>query len=531
MTGTSAFTGVRPLLKVSLHQDARNIGPWVVLISVLSVSSILAYALVFPDPEDRLALSTRLGANPALALVFGPPRDLMTSDGFNAWRAGVLGAFFAGLMAIFIVVRNSRAHEDSGQAELLASGVLGRQARLTVAVLMAAVASLALGVVSFVATVAVGGGALPTLLLSSTYVASGLMFAGVAAVAVQLGSDARTATSLAVATLGVLYVARGYVDSSGAPDWAAWLTPIGWLQETRPATQNDPWPLLPALGLSVGLVGVAFALHARRDYGMGLIAPRPGPARGTGANIWWLALRLNRGPLVSWLAAFAGLGVVFGYLATSIGEVVADQPVMARLLAAGVVAEADLEFAFLVTVLQLVGIIAAVLGVGVVMRVHAEEVDYRVEPLLAGSLRRRTYLASNAAIAFLAPGVAMLVGGSVVGLVAASVTDSISAVDVAFQAVATVPAVWTLVALALAAVGAHPAVRVVGWLGVVATFGLTILGPTFDLPGWALDISPLRHVPPVVLPHPDWSGLGGVSLVTLLFVVVAFAGFRRRDVG
>jgi ABC-2 type transport system permease protein len=531
LTGMSAFTGVRPLLKVSLHQDARNIGPWVVLISVLSVSSILAYAWVFPDLEDRQALSMRLTANPALALVFGPPRDLLTSDGFNSWRAGVLGAFFAGLMAILIVVRNSRAHEDSGQAELIASGVLGRQARLTVAVLMAAVASLALGVVSFVATVSVGGGVLPTLLLSSTYAASGLMFAGVAAVAVQLGSDARAASSLAVAALGVLYVARGYVDSSGAPEWAAWLTPIGWLQETRPATQNDPWPLLLAVGLAFVLVGVAFVLHARRDYGMGLIPPRPGPARGRTVSIWWLALRLNRGALVSWLVAFAGLGVVFGYLATSIGEVVADDPGMARLLAAGVVAEADLEFAFLMTVLQLVGIIAAVLGVGVVMRMYAEETDFRVEPLLAGAVRRRTFLASNAVIAFLAPGVAMLVGGSVVGLVAASVKDSISAVDVAFQAVATVPAVWTLVALALAAVGAHPAKRLVGWLGVVATFGLTILGPTFDLPDWALDISPLRHVPPVVLPDPDWSGLGWVTLVTLLLVAVAFAGFRRRDVG
>jgi ABC-2 type transport system permease protein len=183
------------------------------------------------------------------------------------------------------------------------------------------------------------------------------------------------------------------------------------------------------------------------------------------------------------------------------------------------------------TVLQLVGIIAAVLGVQVVMRIHAEEVDYRVEPLLAGAVRRRTYFASNAAIALLAPGAAMLVGGSVVGLVAASVKDSISAVDVLFQSAATVPAVWTLVALALAAVGAHPAKRVVGWLGVVATFGLTILGPTFDLPDWALDISPLRHVPPVVLPDPDWSGLGWVSLVTLTLVTVAFAGFRRRDVG
>lgn len=527
----SAFTGVRPLLKVSLHQDARHIAPWVLLISLLSVSSILAYTFVFPDPDDRLALSTRLGANPALALVFGPPRDLMTADGFNAWRAGMLGAFFAGLMAILIVVRNSRAHEDSGQAELLASGVLGRQARLTVAVLLAAIASLALGVVSFGVTVAVGGGVLPTLLLSSTYAASGLMFAGVAAVAVQLGSDARAASSLAVATLGVLYVVRGYVDSSGASDWASWLTPLGWLQETRPATANDPRPLLLALALAAALVAVGFVLHARRDYGMGLIPPRPGPARARSATVWWLVLRLNRGASASWLVAFVGLGVVFGYLATSIGEVVADNPMMARLLAAGVVAEAQLELAFLVTVLQLVGIIASVFGVGVVMRLHTEEVDVRVEPLLAGSLRRRTLLADTAVFAFLAPGMAMLVAGSVVGLVAASVTDSISAFDVASQAVVTVPAVWALVALALATVGARPATRIVGWLGVVVTFGLTILGPTLDLPERALDLSPLRHVPAVVLPDPDWSGLGWVSLVTLLFLGVAFAGFRRRDIG
>ena len=79
------------------------------------------------------ALAATLGANPALSLVFGPARDLSTADGFNAWRAGQLGAFFAGLMAILIVVRNSRANEDSGQAELIASGVIARHSRLAVA--------------------------------------------------------------------------------------------------------------------------------------------------------------------------------------------------------------------------------------------------------------------------------------------------------------------------------------------------------------------------------------------------------------
>ena len=108
-SGRTGLTGTRPLLRVALRQDLRNIAPWVVLISALSASSILAYAWIFPDPSDRAALATALGANPALSLIFGPARDLTTADGFNAWRAGQLGAFFAGLMAILIVVRNSRA--------------------------------------------------------------------------------------------------------------------------------------------------------------------------------------------------------------------------------------------------------------------------------------------------------------------------------------------------------------------------------------------------------------------------------------
>ncbi|WP_432874849.1 ABC transporter permease [Kribbella sp. CA-245084] len=527
----TTFTGTQPLLRVALRQDVRNIAPWVGLISALSATSILAYAWIFPDPEDRAALALTLGGNPALSLLFGPARNLLTADGFNAWRAGGLGAFFAGLMAILIVVRNSRADEDSGQAELLASGVLARASRLAVAVLMAVIASVALGVVCFLLTLACGGGAASTLVLAATFTASGLMFAGLAAVAAQLGSDARTASSIAVAALGVCYVLRGYFDSSNAPDWTSWLTPFGWLQETRPSTDNNPVPLLAALALAVVLVAVAFVLQSRRDFGLGLISPRPGPAEGgIVANIWGFAFRLHRAALISWLIAFAGLGLIFGNLATSIGDIIGDNPAMAGILASGAATSSDLTFAFLVTILQIIGIIAAVMGVQVVLRIYAEEIDYRVEPLLAGSLRRSTYLASNALVAFLAPAVALLVAGTTLGLVAAGGDDDVAFGKVILQAVVTIPAVWTLVGLALAAVGAAPSKRIIAWLGVVATFGITLLGPTFKFPDWALGISPLHHVPNVTAPAPTWSGLAWLGGVVIIFTATAFAGFRRRDI-
>lgn len=526
------LVGTRTLLAVALRQDARRIAPWVVLISALSASSILAYSIVFPDPQDRAELATTLGANPALSLIFGPARDLSTADGFNAWRAGALGAFFSGLMTVLVVVRNSRADEDSGQAELVASGVIARESRLAVAVAMAAIASVALGVVCFLLTLAVGGGALPTLVLASTFTASGWMFAGLAAVTAQVGSDARTAATLAVGALGVCFVMRGYIDAGDYPEWATWLTPLGWLQETRPASENDPWPLLAALGLALALVLAAFALQARRDFGQGLVAPRPGPAdAGMVGGVWGLALRLHGAALVTWLVSFAGLGVLLGNLVTSLGDVLAGNAAMADVLASGVVDPADLSFAFLATILQIIAVVAAVAGVQVVMRVHAEETDLRLEPLLSASLRRRTYLASNAVVALAATAAAMLVAGTTLGLVASAAEDSISFGDVLAQAAVTVPAVWVLVALALAAVGAAPALRAAGWLGVVVTFGLTILGPTLDLPQRVLDVSPLAHVPRVTEAAPDWAGLAGLGAVAIVLLVAGFVGFRRRDVG
>lgn len=525
------LTGVRRLLPVALRQDRASIAPWIALISVLSASSVLVYDWVFPDARSQQVLQLNVTANPAMALIFGKPVDLTTADGFNAWRAGALGAFFSGLMAIFIVVRNSRAEEDSGRAELVASGVVGRQARPAVAVAMAAVAAVLLGVVSCLVTIAFGGGVANSIMLSATFTGSALLFAGVGVIAAQVGSDARASNTLAVTVLGTLFVARGYIDSSGVPDWAVWLTPFGWLQETRPAVDNIWWPLLPVVALAAVLVAVGLRLHARRDFGMGLVAPRPGPARaGAVGNLWGLALRLHRGVLASWMVGFAVLGVLLGFLANTAGGVFAENPGIAQVLASGAVTQDDLLAEFLVTMIRLLGIYAAVHGVQVVMRLYSEEQENRADPLLGGATTRWAHLASHAVIAFGSTALGMLVAGSVMGWVADATGDTIGFADVVGQAVATIPAVWVLVGLALAVVGAEPSRRLAGWMGVVATFALTLLGPMMNLDEWVLDISPLWHVPNIQAADPQWGGLVGLGLVAVAFTAVGFLGYRRRDI-
>jgi ABC-2 type transport system permease protein len=524
------LAGFRPLLHATAKQDARQIAPWVILTSVLSVTSVLAFSWVFPDPASQAVLSRNIASNPAFGLIFGPARDLTTAEGFNDWRALALGGFFAGLMAIFIVVRHTRGDEDSGQAELIASAVVSRHTRLAVAVALAAIASIAMGIVTTVATTLVGSSFWAAFGMGATYTASGLMFAGVGAVAAQIASDAHTANTLAVGVLGGLFLIRGYLDASGNEDWS-WVTPLGWTQEVRPATDRRWWWLVPCLALAALLVGLANGLLARRDFGLGLIPPTPGPARSSARwPLGGLARRIHLSASLSWAVGFVVIGAVFGFLATSLGEVFGKNPLMAAALASGVVSQETLTAGFLSMMLRMMGIIAAVYGVQAVMRFYAEELEHRVEPLLGAAVSRVRLFASVAAVALLGPAVALLIGGTVTGLVATRQAEGLTMSGVVGQAVAETPAVWVLVGIALLVIGARPAARMAPWLAVVATFALTILGPLFRLWDWILGISPLWHVPTINAPDPSYRGLVIVGLIALALVGAGFAGYRRRDV-
>lgn len=525
----TAVAGTAPLLRATVRFDGRLFAPWIAIVTALSVSSVLVYPYVFPTPQDRAALAATIGANPALGLIFGPAYDLSTVDGFNAWRSLALGGFLTALGAIFAVTRATRGQEDSGQAELLASGVLGRSSRLLAGVGMALVGSLLVGVVVGVVTPLCGGQWAPSLLLGATFTATGWMFAAVAAVAAQLGSDARTSNTIAVGTLGVLFVLRGFLFSIEAPEWTTWVNPLGWMTQTRPATGDHWWPLLLAVTFTGIVLALAFALQGRRDFGVGVIAPRPGPARGRDRSTLRLAVRLNRGTFATWAVAFVGLGFVFGYFTTSIKDILTTDSAIAQVLASGATTPDTLIGAFLATILSLIGIIAAVPGVQTMLRVRSEELNDRVEPIMATATPRPRYYASNVAVALVGPSILVLIAGTLVALLASTADIGVTFSEGLMQAIVTIPAVWTIVAVSVAVIGARPQVRLAAWIGVLASFGLTLLGPTFGLDDWVLGISPFWHVPDVAGGSPDWSGLLWISLATVVFLAIGFAGFRRRD--
>ena len=163
------------------------------------------------------------------------------------------------------------------------------------------------------------------------------------------------------------------------------------------------------------------------------------------------------------------------------------------------------------------------------LKVRAEEMEDRVEPILATAVSRPKYYASNVVFAFVFPAIYVMIAGTIIGALGSSADIGISFGDAVMQALATVPAVWTVVGLSILVIGAGPKVSLAAWMGVLASFVLTPLGPSFKLWDWILGISPFWHMPNVAAASVDWTGIGWISLLTLAFVMIGFMGFRRRD--
>ncbi|AIT88205.1 multidrug ABC transporter permease [Corynebacterium ulcerans] len=453
MIGTTRpLVGTGVLLKATLRHELKRFIPWIAIVTMLSTSSILAYAWMFPHREDRAVLDATIGGNPALGLIFGPARNLYTNEGFNTWRAFALGGFLTGIAAIFAVTKATRGQEDSGQAELLASGAMGRGARLAVAVLLGVIGSTLIGVVTALCTLLCGAEADATLLLAATFTATGWMMSAVAAVAAQLGSTARAANTLAVSTLSVLFILRGFLLSLEAP---------------------------------------AF----------------------------------------TWVIAFVALGVIFGYFIGSVKDLLASSPAMAAMMAGGAVDPAQLVNNFAVTMLSMLGIIAAIPGVQVVLRIVSEENSQRIEPILTGGISRLRYCAVTLAAAAATSTACLLFAGVLVAWLSSRADIGLSFSDVFIQSAVTSVATWPIIGIAAVVVGARPRFAIAAWVGVLESFFITIFGPTFKAPDWTMAFSPFHHIPHVMESDAHGWGVLGLLVASALLCVIGCSAFNRRDIG
>ncbi|HXV94883.1 MAG TPA: ABC transporter permease, partial [Pseudonocardia sp.] len=146
--GGDALAGTGTLLRFALRRDRVRLVIWILAIGALATSTVSSLQTTYPTAADRQARA-ELMANPAAVMLSGP------SFGLDDYTLGAMVAnestlwlvFLAGIMSITLVVRHTRAEEESGRAELVRAGVVGRHTQLTAAMLLLALANTAAAVV------------------------------------------------------------------------------------------------------------------------------------------------------------------------------------------------------------------------------------------------------------------------------------------------------------------------------------------------------------------------------------------------
>lgn len=279
------------------------------------------------------------------------------------------------------------------------------------------------------------------------------------------------------------------------------------------------------------MTAVAFGLSSGRDFGQGIIPSQPGPAHGSLSGVEGLIWRLNKAPAFTWVIAFVALGVIFGYFIGSVKDLLASSPAMAAMMAGGAVDPVQLVNNFAVTMLSMLGIIAAIPGVQVVLRIVSEENSQRIEPILTGGISRLRYFAVILAAAAATSTACLLFAGVLVAWLSSRADIGLSFLDIFIQSAVTSVATWPIIGIAAVVVGVRPRFAIAAWVGVLESFSITIFGPTFKAPDWTMAFSPFHHIPHVMEPDSHVWGVLGLLVVSALLCVIGCRAFNRRDIG
>ena len=530
---TGRLAGLGRLLRLAWRRDRIIVPASMLGLVLLSVGSAQATLALFPDAASAQAGLADIVRNPAVVAMYGPI-SAADADALAVFKTIMMGAVLTAILGLVIVRRHTRTEEEEGRLELVGAGAVGRWAPLAAALVVAVTAVVLASLLSTLGLAALGMDPTGSVAFGVSWATAGLAQVGVTALAVQLASTTRGAGGLAFGFLGVTYLMRAAADSvdGGVVHALGWLSPLGWAGRVEPYGQDRLWIL--GLGLVVLVAGVAagFAVLDRRDLGAGVLPTRLGPARGGSllSSPLGLVSRLATGTVVGWLVGLVTGGVVLGSLLSAVGDL-ANNAEMKRFLEALGGSAGTLEDIYLASETKFVAVAVAAAGIALVLRLGAAERSGIGESVLATPTSRTRWYAAHVAVAVAATTLFLLLIGLTVGVVGPLASASAPALGAVLGAfLATLPAIWLLVGAAALLVGARPRFAPFAWALLLVGFVLGELGPTMDLPGWLVDVSPFAHLSQ--LPGGDFAALAAVVMTLVAAALTAAGGmaYGRRDV-
>ena len=525
MTGrTAGLTGTVALTRLALRRDRFTLSAWVLGLSAFMAGITAMSVSGLPTRQDVIEQTELMAGNAAmrmLGLASGA-----SVGGYTLVRGYLTLAVLTALMSTFAVVRHTRQNEETGRADLVGATAVGRYAGLAAGVVVTVGANIALSALLGLAMIVNGQPVAGSVTAGASVGAVGIVFAGVAAIAVQLSSTTRGASGIASAVLGLGFLLSGVGNMLGRADasglrvvsaWPSWVSPIGWGQQMRPFGGDHWWPLALFAVLVAVLLGVAGTLVRRRDVGRGMLPERRGHAEAAPGLLSpsGLVWRLQRGSLLAWAVGMLGFGLVLG----AIGGEIADMDGSARDWYTRVGGTDQIVDAYRTSIIGMAGMAAAIYTVQILLRMRTEETEGRLEPVLATAVSRARWATAHIINAVLGAAGLLLLFAVGMGVTAGRTLGGGVAVqlgDLTTAALAQLPGILVLGGVVVAVVGLLPRwAGPVSWTVLMASVLLgPLFGPSLKWPQWAQDLSPFTHTPK--------APAAAITMAPVLTLLVAF---------
>lgn len=498
-------------------------------------SSALAYVSTFPTVASRQEIAAATSADAGFAILLGPTSAMETVGGYTVYKCYVTLTTIGAIWALLAATRLLRGEEDAGRWQLVLAGST-RPARATLATLAALGGALA---IVFVGTTVltmlagrspdVGFGAGETVLYGASLMIAPAVFAAVGAFTSQLSRTRRTATALAIGVFAISFVLRMIADSGPSTHWLRWVTPFGWTELMAPFTQNNAWPLLPAVLTVAVLASATTVLAGRRDAGDGLLAtndvsrPRSFGLRSPVR----LAARLELPSLIAWCAGAVATGLCLGIIAT-VTKAKIPESMGGALEKFGV--QGSFAYQYLSIAFLMVATVVALVPAGQLGAAAEEEQSGRLAHLLSQPVHRTAWFVGRLALTAGVVVVASVLAGFATWVGAASQGIDVALAPMLGAGLNVIPS--ALVALGVGAVVLAVTPRAAAasvYLLVAWSLVVDILGSMFTDMGWLEQLTLFHSMALAPAADPQPKTLAITVLIALALCTLATVLFRRRD--
>lgn len=501
------YTATRDLLKIYLRNNKVMTSLLILLPLLFAYAAAASNMAILQSPDQ---LSTYIRENQGNVLLGTIAAS--TIAGATIWRIRLSTVIITSIISIVLIINNTRKDEDQGRLELLRAGAVGPKASLTAVLIKVFCANLLGGLAMGLGFIAAGFPAEGSWVAGLASALSSCSFAAMAAIAAQVGPNARSARGLSFGALTFFFVWQVLGNVAGNTSLLLW-TPFGWCAYARPFAGENFWLFAFAMPAIALLTAIAYRLDDRRDMGESYLRERNGRvyAHNSFNSPLALAWRQQRSALFVWVAAYSVMGLIIASLVPKINtmlEGTAFLPGLSAILGGP-------GRAFLAILAYILTQVLTAYAIMAILRIREEESMSRTELVLSSAASRIRYAAGHLLIAFIGSAAAIALFGFCIG-------------DFA-SCIARLPVVWLIASVTAFLYGFAPrAAAPVSWGVFGALILMEFLWEVKVIGNNVFALSPFSWVyPGVAVSLPP---IFAMLLMAAVLVGLGLVFFSRRDI-